>query len=121
MPELSKQIGNSFEEEFMQAAKDAGYYIQKMPERAGFDFILGIDDTLQIIETKCVSKNELRLRHFTPIEIRIAEAITERGLDYMIVFPLYGVFGEVTWKNIRTDLLSGKSVTLDNPFCKKAF
>lgn len=42
MPRLSREIGTNFNEQFIQAAKKAGYYIQQIPMKVEFDFILGI-------------------------------------------------------------------------------
>ena len=116
----NKDSGTLFEERFMKAAIDAGYYIQQMPPRVGYDFLLGMGNDLQVIETKFIQDSRLRLKHFTPIEIRTAEEMTEKGTDYNIVFPLFHTFGLIEWKSIRAALFGGKGVMLNDPFSRRA-
>ena len=111
----SQYIGSEFEQRFMAAAQAAGLYIQPMPPRIGFDFLIQDGDAFRPVEAKHVSGNRLRLRNFTLIEIRVAEEITAAGGEYLIVYPLYGAFGRITWATIRGNLLAGRTVELTSP------
>lgn len=116
----SKHIGDLFEMRFQRAVQERGLYLQQMPERVGFDFLVGDGSLMKPVETKCVAGNKLRLKHFTQIERLTAEEMTEGGIDYTIVFPLYGGFGYTTWAKIREQLFTG-GVTLDSPHLPRLF
>lgn len=111
----SQYIGADFEARFVAAIRAGGLYIQPMPNRVGFDFLVQIGKHLHPVEAKHVAGNRLRLRNFTAIEIRTAEAITAAGGEYLIVYPLYGAFGRTTWAEIRGELLAGRTVELTSP------
>jgi hypothetical protein len=115
----SQYIGADFETRLVTAAKAAGRFIQKMPDRVGFDFLLQDGTALLPVEAKHVGGNRLRLKNFTPIELRAAEAITATGCQYLIVYPLYGSFGRTTWAAIRADLLAGRVVELTSPHAEQ--
>jgi hypothetical protein len=91
----------------MTAVQESGLYIQQIPERVGYDFLVGEGELLKPMELKCVAGNRLRLKHFSQIERIVAEEMTARGVDYTIVFPLYGGFGYVRWADIREQLFAG--------------
>jgi hypothetical protein len=110
----SKHIGDSFEQRFLSYVTERKRYIQQMPARVGFDFLVGADDGILPIELKCVIGGRLRMKHFTQIELICAEEMTEAGLPYTVVFPLFDRLGRVTWAEIREELMSG-GVTLDKP------
>ena len=55
----------------------------------------------------------LRLKHFTQIEIFVAEDMHEKGLPYYVVYPLLSGFGVTTWTKLRDKLLNRETVVLD--------
>ncbi len=111
----SKHIGDAFEQRFSHRVKAAGLYISdKMPDRVGFDFLVGCGDGTLPVELKYVMGGKLRLKHFTPIERIVAEDMTAKGVPYTVAFPLFDRIGRVTWGEIRERLMAG-GVMLDNP------
>ncbi len=109
----SKLIGGEFEQSFYVASVMAGYYVQQLPATVGYDFILGIEGRELPIELKCTLNGTLRLKHFTPIEIRVAEARYEKGLPYYVAYPLLSGFGITTWARLRSKLLARETVILN--------
>lgn len=109
----SKTIGDDFEQSFLGAVMLAGHYIDQMPARVGYDFTVGINGHDWPIELKCTLDGTLRLRHFTQIELHVAEARYAKGLPYYVAYPLLSGFGVTTWAKIRRQLLSRETVKLD--------
>lgn len=109
----SKHIGDDFEQSFICALTAAGTYVQQMPSRVGFDFLIGGDSKPRPVELKCVLDGRLRLKHFTQIEINTAEVMTAAGIDYYVAYPLLSGFGVTTWARIRRQLLARETVVLN--------
>ena len=109
----SKHIGDSGEQSFLDSVTRLGIYVQQMPATVGFDFTIGVCGTDWPVELKCTLDSALRIKHFTPIELRVAEARHEKGLPYYVAYPLLNGFGVTTWAKIRSKLLNRETVALD--------
>jgi hypothetical protein len=111
----NKTIGDEFEQSFLYALMAAGHYVQQMPPRVGYDFSVGFygNGDTKPFELKYVFDGRLRLKHFTAIEIRVAEEMTEKGIKYYVAYPLLSGFGVTTWSRIRRQLLGRETVVLD--------
>ncbi len=108
----NKHIGDDFEQSFISAAQLAGHFVKQMPKGIGYDFTVGINGKHCPMELKYVM-GILRLKHFTHIEICVAEDMFDKGLPYYVVYPLLSGFGVTTWARIRDKLLNRETVVLD--------
>lgn len=109
----NKTIGDEFERSFLNALMAAGYYVQQMPPRIGYDFSVGINGKHWPVELKCTLGGILRLKHFTQIELHIAEDMTAHNLPYYVAYPLLSGFGVTTWSRVRLALLNRETIILD--------
>lgn len=110
----NKTIGDEFEQSFLESLMLAGHFVKQMPKGIGYDFAVGLNCTGQLwpMELKCVM-GILRLKHFTQIEINVAEDMFVAGLPYYIVYPMISGFGVTTWAKLRDKLLNKETVVLD--------
>lgn len=114
MGHKQQTIGDLFERRFAGQMHDLGAYCQRMPAGTGFDFLVGGVDPGKWwpVECKCIADNALRIGHFTPREIVVAEDAAKAGLPYYIAYPVCGEIGVTLWTDIRDALYARRTVQL---------